>query len=462
MRRLDRAGFESFVVGGCVRDSLLGSTPQDWDVTTSAKPQEVKSVFGRTLDTGLKHGTVTIMRGKVGYEVTTYRMDGAYLDGRHPSEVTFTGDLTQDLKRRDFTINAMAYHPDVGLVDAFGGMDDLHRRVIRCVGGARDRFGEDALRMLRAVRFSAQLGFSIDGGTRDGVRALATNLTAVSKERIQAELTKLLLSAHPDRAALLWELGLAEYMTEGFAQLPAAAGWGASAAKSGRVEAYPDTEAAAGTEDGTGAGYAGVSAYVRLKDFPPDKCTRYGALFAGISPKEGESILRQLRMDTDTIHMVKLLLLYQSAPLPEEKPALRRMMAAMRPHEWDALLDFREALEKGSRVDAKSDSAVTRADAWSEMQPGAVISHGGVSGAGQEYVGIQRIRSLTKDIRAAGDCLYLKDLAIDGSDLGRIGFVPGKAMGQALNTLLVWVWEDPARNTKDALERRALAILGGD
>ena len=162
IHRLQQEGYDAYAVGGCVRDTLLGRSPQDWDITTSAKPQVVKALFSHTVDTGIAHGTVTVMLDHTGYEVTTYRIDGEYEDARHPKTVTFTGNLVEDLKRRDFTINAMAYNDTAGLVDAFDGIGDLKRHVIRCVGVPHDRFGEDALRMLRAVRFAAQLGFSIE------------------------------------------------------------------------------------------------------------------------------------------------------------------------------------------------------------------------------------------------------------------------------------------------------------
>ena len=178
-------GYEAYVVGGCVRDSILARTPDDWDITTSAKPEEVKKLFRRTVDTGLQHGTVTVLLGNDGYEVTTYRLDGEYEDSRHPKEVTFTSSLEEDLKRRDFTINAMAYNQEEGLVDLFGGMRDLQGKVIRAVGEPKERFTEDALRIMRAVRFSAQLGFTIDEKTYKALAELSPNLVHISAERIQ-------------------------------------------------------------------------------------------------------------------------------------------------------------------------------------------------------------------------------------------------------------------------------------
>ena len=180
LRILEENGYEAYVVGGCVRDSILGRRPDDWDITTSASPEQVKGLFRKTVDTGLQHGTVTVLMDKEGFEVTTYRVDGDYEDGRHPKEVMFTSSLEEDLKRRDFTINAMAYHPDRGLVDLFHGLEDMENQVIRCVGNPMERFQEDALRILRAVRFSAQLGFTIEENTREGIRSLAPNLKNVS------------------------------------------------------------------------------------------------------------------------------------------------------------------------------------------------------------------------------------------------------------------------------------------
>ena len=196
---LQNAGYEAYIVGGCVRDAILGREPGDWDITTSAKPEEVKSLFHRTIDTGIEHGTVTVMLDKEGYEVTTYRVDGKYEDHRRPTSVTFTASLIEDMKRRDFTINAMAYNETEGVIDHFDGMKDLERKVIRCVGEPKERFDEDALRILRALRFSAQLDFAIEEKTQEAIRNQAVFLKDISAERIHVELTKLLTSSHPER-----------------------------------------------------------------------------------------------------------------------------------------------------------------------------------------------------------------------------------------------------------------------
>lgn len=209
---LEENGHEAYAVGGCVRDSLLGKTPKDWDITTSADPYQVKELFKRTIDTGIKHGTVTIMIGSEGYEVTTYRIDGEYKDGRHPKEVAFTKSLFEDLKRRDFTINAMAYNKRAGIVDLFDGILDLENRVIKCVGDPVERFSEDALRILRAVRFSGVLDFQIETKTREAVNELSHTLIKISRERIQVELEKLLMCDHPEKISDLYETDIMKWI----------------------------------------------------------------------------------------------------------------------------------------------------------------------------------------------------------------------------------------------------------
>ena len=216
---LQAKGFEAYAVGGCVRDSILGRKPDDWDITTSARPEQVKKIFQRTVDTGLAHGTVTVLLGSGVHEVTTYRIDGEYEDSRHPRDVTFTASLEEDLKRRDFTINAMAYNETAGLVDLYGGMEDLQKRRIRCVGNPLDRFGEDALRIMRSVRFSAQLHFSIEKKTWEAVKVLAPTLSRISAERICAELLKLLLSDHPEELKTAWEAGITRVVLPEFDEL---------------------------------------------------------------------------------------------------------------------------------------------------------------------------------------------------------------------------------------------------
>ena len=215
LETLQNAGHMACVVGGCVRDSLMGVTPKDWDIATSAVPHEIKALFPRSIDTGIEHGTVTVVQNGINYEVTTFRIDGEYLDGRRPEEVTFTKDLTEDLSRRDFTMNAIAYSPANGLADPFNGISDINKKIIRCVGHAPDRFSEDALRMMRAIRFCAQLSFDIDRSTYSAIPPLASRLGMVSIERIRDELTKILSAQNPNALTLLEDLGLWPFILRG-------------------------------------------------------------------------------------------------------------------------------------------------------------------------------------------------------------------------------------------------------
>lgn len=216
---LEEHGFEGFAVGGCVRDSLLKKTPKDWDITTDALPVDMKKIFKKTFDTGIAHGTVTVLMDGVGYELTTYRIDGNYSDGRHPDSVSFSKNLSEDLCRRDFTVNAMAYSHNKGIVDLFGGRKDLQNGIIRAVGDAKKRFDEDALRMLRAVRFAAQLGFKIDDDTFAAIKEKAKLLSNVSKERIFVELNKSLCGDFAQNIKMVYTSGLYRYIGKEFAKL---------------------------------------------------------------------------------------------------------------------------------------------------------------------------------------------------------------------------------------------------
>ncbi len=209
---LNDNGYEAYIVGGCVRDLVLGRKPKDWDITTSALPLQVKSLFSNCVDTGIQHGTVMVIKKGVGYEVTTYRVDGEYKDGRHPENVSFTRNLEEDLKRRDFTINAFAYNKKAGCVDLFDGITDLNNKIIRAVGNPDERFNEDALRIMRAVRFAAQLGFTIEENTYNAITNHSENLANISAERIRVEFEKTLMSKNPQMVNLYKELKMENYV----------------------------------------------------------------------------------------------------------------------------------------------------------------------------------------------------------------------------------------------------------
>lgn len=208
LNTLERSGYEARLVGGCVRDTLLHRRPNDWDVATAAAPEAVTELFERTVPTGIRHGTVTVLYGGSACEVTTYRVEGAYSDHRRPDSVRFTSRLEEDLSRRDFTINAMAMDASLALTDPFGGREDLSRRLIRCVGDSHERFTEDALRMLRAVRFAAQLDFALDSAALEAIAGCAPLCSALSPERVAAELRAVLASRDPDMVWLMADLGL--------------------------------------------------------------------------------------------------------------------------------------------------------------------------------------------------------------------------------------------------------------
>ena len=382
--KLREHGYEAFAVGGCVRDAILGRIPGDWDITTSAHPEEVKQVFGHTIDTGLQHGTVTVMRDHIGYEITTYRIDGEYEDGRHPKEVVFTAELREDLRRRDFTINAMAYSHETGIVDIFGGTEDLAARRIRCVGDAGERFTEDALRILRAVRFSAQLGFSIEEMTWQALCELAPSLVHVSKERVQVELTKTLLS---DRPEYIWKTeaaGLAPYISKTFPEVFAA--WKERKRISG--------------------------AAVHL---PAEKALRWAYFLAPAGEESCVRVLRELKMDNDTIDKAKILSRFAFTQIEPEEVSVRRAMSAMEDMVFDWLLLLQEVLMP-ERMDA-----------------------------------VEMVRSLAKQIRERSDCIRLKTLAVTGKDLIQAGIQPGPALGKTLHLLFEKVLENPAWNEKDRL-----------
>ena len=419
---LEKAGYEAYAVGGCVRDALLGRTPNDWDITTSAKPEQVKALFHRTVDTGIAHGTVTVLLEKEGFEVTTYRVDGEYEDGRHPNEVTFTACLEEDLKRRDFTINAMAYNPRKGLVDLFEGQKDLENKVIRCVGDPLERFTEDALRIMRAVRFSAQLGFSLEEETRKALSVLAPNLKHVSAERIQVELVKLLVSPHPDYLRIAYEAGVTR-------------------------EFLPEFDLCMETPQNTPHHCYTVGEHIlhSLLLVQPDKVLRLTMLFHDIAKPvmrktdengrdhfkmhapEGEkmakSILRRLKFDNDTISKVSRLIKYHDdRPMPEMR-SVRRAVNRIGEDLFPMYLEVQEA-------DMLAQSEYRREEKSARLKGVAECYH---------------------KVVEEKQCVSLKTLAVTGRDLIQAGYKPGPELGEVLKEMLEHVLEEPSDNTKEKL-----------
>lgn len=422
---LETAGYEAYAVGGCVRDALLGLTPDDWDITTSAEPEEVKALFSRTIDTGIKHGTVTVRLNGKSFEVTTYRIDGKYEDGRHPEEVTFTKSLEEDLKRRDFTINAMAVNDRTGIVDLFGGQEDLKAGIIRCVGDPMERFSEDALRMMRAVRFAAKLDFSIEEETKKSISILKDNLRKVSAERIQVELTKLITSNHPEMMRTLYETGLTSVF-------------------------FPEWDVAMVCEQNTKHHCFTVGEHTIevMKHVRNDKIMRLAALLHDIgkpgmkrTDKKGhdhfqghpqlsdvmaDNILRRLKYDNDTIKKVCMLVRYH-----DERPALnprsiRRCMREMN-------LDFDDLFEL-KRADIAGQS-----DYMHE----------------EKFAAVDKFEKLYHENLESGNCTDKKQLAVNGGDLIKAGVDKGPEMGRVMEKLLDDVIDEPSANTKETLLSRA-------
>lgn len=422
LRRLSKAGHEAYIVGGCVRDSLLGREPGDWDITTSARPEEVKGLFRRTIDTGIQHGTVTVLKDGEGYEVTTYRLDGAYEDGRHPVSVAFTRSLTEDLKRRDFTINAMAYNEEEGLVDAFDGIGDLKQGVIRCVGEASERFCEDALRILRAVRFSAQLGFVIEEDTLRAVEELAPSLARISRERIQVEFNKLLVSANPGYFRLLYETGITRVLMPEFdvlMDLPQNNPFHCYTVGEHTLRAVEEVPAVLALRltmllHDVAKGWTGTVDEAGCSHF-------YGHAAQGAA--WAERFLRGLKYDNETTARVKALVRWHDTGFVPGKKSVRRLMSKMG---TDLFADFLQ---------------VCRADtmAKSEYAKEKILPL------------LAQTETLAEEILAQQECLTLKQLAVGGSDLIAAGMKPGPQMGRELSRLLELVLEDPQRNTRDYL-----------
>lgn len=422
LHTLNEAGFEAYAVGGCVRDAILGRTPEDWDITTSAKPAQVKALFRRTVDTGIQHGTVTVLIRDNSYEVTTYRVDGVYEDGRHPRQVSFTSQLSEDLLRRDFTINAMAYHPEEGLIDLYHGKEDLQNHIIRAVGVPEERFQEDALRIMRAIRFAAQLDFEIEEATLRAIRTFAERLTLVSRERIQVEMSKLLKSDHPEKFRLFYETGITAILFPAFDEMMALK-------QNNPYHCYT----------------VGEHTLAMLAAIAPDPVLRWTALlhdtgkiqthstdengidhFYGhgkVSAEIARQFLRGLKFDNATLDAVTVLTRYHDYHFDMTKPNLRRAIHKVGENYFPYLLQI-----------IRADTLAKSPYAQERLLPK-----------------IEQVEQMYQEICRDNDCVTLKKLAVSGRDLIAAGIAPGPQMGDILEAMLEEVMEDPAKNTKEAL-----------
>lgn len=428
--QLHKSNHEAYIVGGCVRDMILGIEPHDYDITTSAEPMEVKAIFDRTIDTGIEHGTVTVMMGEESFEVTTYRLDGDYTDHRRPDRVDFTKSLTEDLKRRDFTINAMAYNPEEGVVDLFEGQKDLEAGIVRCVGVAKERFREDALRMLRAVRFAARFGFDIEDKTAEAIGKLASLISNVSAERIHMELTKTLCSDHPEYMELLVTYGLID-------------------------DIIPEYRAIIGLKQNNPYHQYTVDqhTYNTLKHVPPEEALRWTMYlhdigkgttkstdeegtdhFYGhqeVSERIANDVLGRLKFDNKTRKKVLLLIRNHDYRFPATLKSVRKAMAKVGADYFEDYLTVQQADILGQATDKIE----------------------------ARLADLTVKRKMMKQVTEEGQCVSIRDMAISGGDIMALGLPSGAIIGEVLKHLLEMVIESPDLNTREALLQASKAYL---
>ena len=400
MSELEKSGYESYVVGGCVRDSIMGIKPKDWDICTSALPDQVIKCFKKhtVIETGLKHGTVTLILEHKPFEITTYRVDGDYVDNRRPDTVEFVSDLKKDLSRRDFTVNAMAYNPKVGIVDYFNGIDNINAKIIRCVGSADKRFQEDALRIMRALRFASVLGFSIDKTTAEAIHANKSLLKNIAVERIVIELNKLIVGDGAGSIIFEYTPVMAEIIPK-------------------IAEVAADGDIWKGTVSNIDSTPADV--VLRLSMLLRDVAAHYdnvkdSSVVASIAKK----ILKRLKYDNMTIKNVAQIILYQSEEIQAERIHIKRRLNIMGEATFRQLIELKKAEIK-----------------------------------------YQEISALTDEIIEQGQCYALKDLKVTGTDLIDAGVGKGALVGKMLNWLLDMVIDEEVENVKEKLVQSAKDLI---
>ncbi len=423
INRLNEHGYEAYVVGGCVRDSILGRTPNDWDICTSATPDKVIEIFAdhEVIPTGLQHGTVTVVINHIPYECTTFRIDGDYSDSRRPDKVEFTTDIIKDLSRRDFTINAMAYNPKIGLVDPFGGAEDIKAKVIRCVGNAEERFTEDALRILRAVRFSVQLDFCIDSSTNNAIELLHKNLKNISIERITSELNKMIVYPSFYRQMLCREFLFTLIIPE----LKECVSYD----QHNPYHAY-DLYMHIALAVGFGNRDIITELALLLHDIGKPQCQAFDECgiahyyeHAKIGAALADERLKAMKYDNDTRKKVVELISYHDATFDDEPKHIKKWLNKIGEEQFRRLLEVRYA------------------DIFAQN---AMKMH-------QRLAYIDRIRERLDEVLASEQCFKLKDLAVNGNDLMEIGIPKGREVGNTLNWLLDMVINGEVENKKDEL-----------
>ncbi len=434
IQKLEIAGFEAYAVGGCVRDMLMGRVPDDFDVCTNALPDKMLHIFKdyKVIETGIKHGTVTVVNNHNHVEVTTYRIDGEYLDNRRPENVEFTSDLREDLVRRDFTVNAMVYSPTKGVIDFFGGMDDIKNKVIRCVGSPDERFNEDALRIMRAIRFSSVLGFTIDKETSQSIFKNTHLLANISAERKAVELNKLLLGK--DVCRILYDYARVLCFI-----IPPLESCIDKDQKNPHhiYDIYTHTVEALRVSKKDLI----VRLSVLLHDTGKPLCMTvdengcghfYG--HAKISTDLAKKILSDLKYDNNTINTVTTLVKYHDIPLSDTVKGAKRLLCKLTEPVVRLLLD---------------------------------VKYADICALAKQYVSghlktIKNFEKLLNEIIEQNQCFCLKDLKISGKDIISLGVQPGPKIGVILKKLLDEVIEDTTENSLPALLERAAKIINSE
>jgi tRNA nucleotidyltransferase (CCA-adding enzyme) len=422
IKRLEAEGYEAYLVGGCVRDKIMGKEPKDWDITTKATPGEIASLFERTIDTGIKHGTVTVVSGDTNIEVTTYRVDGEYNDSRHPSSIEFASSLIEDLSRRDFTMNAMAYHPERGLIDPFDGFTSIREKTIKTVGDAEKRFEEDALRMLRAVRFSAQLNFNIEDKVLHSIKEKSQIIKKISSERIRDELTGILVSDYPMRFIILRDTQLLQHI-------------------------LPEFEICFHTSQNHPNHIYNVAVHSlhSVKNIEPVSELRWTMLLHDIgkplvktidehgiehfychhimSLKLAKNILKRLKFSNSSISKISSLIKHHDRFIEPSFKAVRKAISTLGEDIFCHLMQVRKADIKAQNPQFLE----------------------------ERLLQLQDINNIYLQIKDEGQCLSVKDMAINGEHLLSLGFKEGKEIGKILNDLLELVIENPELNYQEKL-----------
>ncbi len=419
---MENAGYEAFIVGGCVRDALMGIPPKDYDITTSALPEETKAVFReyRVIETGIQHGTVTVMMEGMPLEITTYRTEGTYSDNRHPDSVSFTTSLREDVARRDFTMNAIAYSPTRGLIDHFGGEADIRAGIIRCVGDPDTRFREDALRMMRGIRFASVLGFRIEENTAAAIRGNKERIPTVSAERIRVELTKLLCGVNVKNVLMDWWDVLGVVIPE---ILPMH-----NFDQKTPYHIYDVWEhTAVAVSETPPVTHLRLSAFLHdigkpSSFFTDEKGIGHFYGHPAVSAEMAEKILARLKYDNVTRCRVITLVKEHDRIIEPTETAVKRALSRLTPEVFFNLL----AIKRADNL-AQSPNYRDRLETY------------------------EAIEAMAQDILEKNECISVAALAVNGNDLIALGMKPGKEIGEMLSHLLEQVIRGKLENEQEEL-----------